>query len=284
MTGSDHVRYDLTEDGVAVITLNRPDQMNVLNQSMSRELISLLDRADGDPKVRVVVLTGAGRAFCAGADLTSGAAAFEPVAAGNSDALRDWGGVLVLRIFDMLKPTVAAINGAAVGIGATLTLPCDIRVASSGSRFGFVFTRRGIVLDGCASWFLPRVVGISSALRWCLSGEIVSAEIALDAGLVASLHEPSDVLVAAIGIAREMSANTSPVSVALCRKLLWQGLTECHPMGAHRLESALIGFASASNDAREGVESFLEKREANFSSRVPGDLPENWPFMPGPEF
>lgn len=284
MSDSGSVRYEFAADGIVVITFNRPGELNTMTRSMSVEVINLLDRADRDPEVRAVVITGAGRAFCAGADLSDGATVFSPAAANNSGGDRDWGGTLALRIFDMLKPTIAAINGAAVGIGATLTLPCDVRVASNNSKFGFVFTRRGIVPDGCASWFLPRIVGISWALRWSLSGALISAEQARDAGLVSSLHESSDVLSAALEIAREFTVVTSPVSVSLTRRLLWHAMTENHPMEAHRLESELIGFTSSSRDAREGVQSFLEKRSAKFLSSVPSDLPANWPFWQEPKF
>jgi enoyl-CoA hydratase/carnithine racemase len=284
MSERESVRYEVTEEGFAIITFNRPDQMNAMSRSMATELIAILDEADNDADVRVIVFTGEGRAFCAGADLNSGAAAFAPISDAISGVERDWGGVLVLRIFETLKPTIAAINGPAVGIGATLTLPCDIRIGSTTSRFGFVFSRRGIVLDGCASWFLPRVVGISLALRWCLSGDFVGADQALAAGLISSIHEPSDVLPAALDFARELSSGTSPVAVALCRQLLWHGLTENHPMEAHRMESTLIAFTSSSFDAREGVESFLEKRSPRFASRVPEDLPSYWPLWREPNF
>jgi enoyl-CoA hydratase/carnithine racemase len=254
-----------------------------MSREMCFELIKLLDCVDSDPDVRVVVLTGAGRAFCAGADLSAGASAFAP--AGEDESLkRDWGGVLVLRIFEMLKPTIAAINGAAVGLGATLTLPCDIRIASTNAKIGFVFTRRGIVPDGCATWFLPRVVGISRALQWCLSGALVSAEQALASGLVSSLHDPADVLPAAVQIAQEITLHTSSLSVSLTRKLLWHGLVESDPIEAHRLESILMSYTSSNADASEGVESFLSKRPAEFKTRVPDDLPDSWPLWERPKF
>ena len=210
MTTSKSVEYETTEQGIAIITLNRPNQLNAINQVISLELMDLLDQADNDLDVKAVILTGAGRAFCAGADLSGGPGTFATIGDKETDVRRDWGGILVLRIFEMLKPTIAAINGVAVGIGATMTLPCDVRIASRNSKFGFVFARRGIVLDGCASWFLPRVVGISSALRWCLSGALVSADQAFEAGLVSSLHDESQLLQAAIEIALELTAETSP--------------------------------------------------------------------------
>jgi enoyl-CoA hydratase/carnithine racemase len=282
MSTDDSVRYDVTDDGIAIITLNRPDQLNAMSSSMGLSLMACLDRSDQDSDVRAVIFTGEGRAFCAGADLSEGSSIFTPTSDRGVD--RDWGGVVILRIFESMKPTIAAINGAAVGLGATITLPCDIRLGATTSKFGFVFARRGIVVDGCASWFLPRVVGISLALKWCLSGDLITPEEALAAGLISSLHESSDVLPAALDMARSFVGETSPVAVALNRKLLWHGLTESHPIEAHRLESSLMGFMSAGPDAREGVESFLEKRTANFVSRVPQDLPATWPLWEEPEF
>jgi enoyl-CoA hydratase/carnithine racemase len=284
MSNGESLKFDLLEGGVAVITLNRPEQLNAMTREMSLELIKLLDRADDDPKVRVVVLTGEGRAFCAGADLSEGASAFTPTHAEDATLDRDWGGVLVLRIFEMLKPTIAAINGVAAGVGATLTLPCDIRIAATGSKIGFVFTRRGIVPDGCATWFLPRVVGISRALQWCLSGALIPTEQALAAGLFLSLHDPADVLPMALEMAREIALNTSSVSVSLTRQLLWHGLVESDPIDAHRLESIIMTYASSSADAREGVESFLGKRPAEFKTRVPNDLPDSWPLWEKSKF
>jgi enoyl-CoA hydratase/carnithine racemase len=278
------VRYEINSAGVAIITLNRPERLNAMSQEMSVDLTNLLDAADSDPEVRAVILTGEGRAFCAGADLERGAGAFAPTPERDSDFGRDWGGALVLRLFEMLKPTIAAINGSAVGVGATLTLPCDIRIASREAKIGFVFTRRGIVPDGCSSWFLPRIVGISNALRWCLSGGLISSSEALSAGLVVSLHDASEVLPAALEIAEQLRAATSSVSVALTRQLLWHGLVEAHPMEAHRLESILMNATSSNADAREGVESFLAKRPASFVSRVPDDLPSEWPLWEGPKF
>ena len=283
MADIEELRYEVTGEGAALITFNRPDQLNAMTRRMSIETAALLDRADDDPKVRAVIFTGAGRAFCAGADLSSGPSAFSP-SPDRGDIQRDWGGVLVLRIFRMLKPTIVAINGPAVGVGATLTLPCDVRIASTQSKFGFVFARRGIIPDACASWFLPRVVGISSALRWCLGGEMVTADQALAAGLISSLHAPPDLLPAAFAVAREFSENTSAVSVALTRSLLWHGLTEPHPMYQHRLESELISFTGSSREAYEGVSSFLQKRPPQFPGSVPGNLPPDWPLWDDPTF
>ena len=286
MANFNSITYEGGTDGVAIITLNRPIQLNSLSPAMGDELIRALDQADEDSNVRVVILTGAGSAFSVGADLTIGSDVFTPVNASENGSMnkRDWGGILVLRLFNMLKPTIAAVNGASVGVGATLTLPCDIRIASTRAKFGFVFTRRGIVTDGCASWFLPRVVGIATSLRWCLGGELVTADQALEAGLISEIHEPENLLAAAHEIAMKMTSQTSPVAVSLTRRLLWQGLVENHPMGSHRLESMLIGFTLAGCDAHEGVESFLEKRPARFTSRVPDDLPAGWPLWQEPTF
>jgi enoyl-CoA hydratase/carnithine racemase len=280
------INYEQDTAGIAQITLNRPNQLNALNQAMSEELHSALDLVDTDPSVRILILTGTGRAFCAGADLASGPEAFSPRSYDDSapTAKRDWGGVLALRLFSLNKPIIAAINGASVGVGATMTLPCDIRIASTGAKFGFVFARRGIVTDACSSWFLPRIVGISTALRWCLSGDLVSVEDAHAAGLIDRVYEPGDLLDAARTMALEITSSTSAVSVTLIRHLLWQGLVASHPMQAHQLESDLIAFTSASDDAREGVTSFMEKRPALFSGSVPRDLPTPWPPWVEPEF
>lgn len=286
MTTYEFIAYEKDDDGIATITLNRPDRLNAINSEIGQELIKVLDEIDADPDVRVAILTGAGRAFCAGADLKIGAEAFapKPDSSGSTDVLRDWGGVLVLRIFRLTKPIIAAINGASVGVGATMTLPCDIRLASKTAKFGFVFARRGIITDGCASWFLPRIVGISTALKWCMTGALLSADEALAAGLVDSIHEPEELLGAAREIALGFSANTSAVSVSLIRQLLWRGLVEDHPITSHRYETILIGATSAGADAREGVGSFVESRPAVFPGRVPSDYPEDWPLWAEPNY
>jgi enoyl-CoA hydratase/carnithine racemase len=257
-----------------------------MSASMGAELIGALDLVDADPEVRAVVITGAGRAFCAGADLSRGPDTFAPVAEQSppASAARDWGGVLVLRLFAMNTPTIAAVNGPAVGVGATLTLPCDVRLGSSAARFGFVFARRGIVTDGCASWFLPRVVGISNALEWCLTGRLVPADEALSAGLVSRLHEPDALLAAALELASNIASASAPLAASVTRRLLWRGLVEDHPMGSHRYESELIDVTRRTADAREGVASFLEKRAPSFTSRVPNDLPDPWPPWDDPPF
>ena len=277
------LRYEV-EDHVATLTLARPERLNALNRAMVEELLEAFDRADGDPDIRAVIVTGEGRAFCAGFDL-DGAAAFD-VGAGtvNWQALppdhpiRDLGGRLALRIFDSAKPVIGAINGAAVGIGATMLLPMDYRLAAAGARVGFVFGRRGIVPEAASGWFLPRVVGISRALDWCLSGKLVPAEEALAAGLLHSVHDAADLLPAARTIAREIVANIAPVSATLIRHLMWRGLTLDHPMEAHRIDSRLMAERGAHADSREGVSAFLEKRPAQFQGTVPGDLPATYPW------
>lgn len=273
-----------TRSGIATITLDRPDRLNAMNRAMSQELIASIDRLDEDPEVRAVILTGNGRAFCAGADLSAGAGAFDPARDRGENTRRDWGGVLVLRLFEMNKPLIAAVNGAAVGVGATMTLPCDVRIASTSARFGFVFARRGIVTDGCASWFLPRLVGPSVALRWCLTGTVFGADEAVREGLVQSVHEPGVLLDAAHELASEMATATSAVSVALIRRLLWHGLVASHPIEAHVAETRVLAHVAGSADAREGVASFLEKRAPVFPGTVPGSMPDPWPVWEEPDF
>lgn len=285
------IRYELA-DAVATITLTRPEHLNAFTKGMQVELCSALDEIDADPEVRAVVVTGEGRGFCAGADLSGGDAAFDHAAGAAAGLLdlepdgrhRDEGGIVSLRLFNLTKPAIAAINGPAVGVGATMTLPMDIRLASTEARFGFVFARRGIVPEACSSWFLPRVVGISRAMEWCATGRVFDAEEALAGGLVRSLHGAGDLLPAAHQLAREIAEQTSEVSVALTRAMLWRMLGEPHPMAAHRLDSALVDALGAGPEAREGVASFLEKRPPAFPGRVPGDLPEQWPWWEEPAF
>jgi enoyl-CoA hydratase/carnithine racemase len=254
-------------DHVATITLNRPDRLNAWTARMGHELIDAFDRADGDDDVRAVIVTGAGRGFCAGADLAEGRETFQ-VGQTDLEVHRDGGGVLALRVFACRKPVIAAINGSAVGIGATMTLPMDIRIASDAARMGFVFVRRGIVPDAASSWFLPRIVGISRALEWTTSGRLFTAGEALEAGLVRSVHPAQEVLLAAQAIAREVVDHAAPVSVALTRQMLWQMLGAGHPMQAHRAESRALYARGRSADAAEGVAAFLEKRPAAFPDRV----------------
>ena len=272
------ILYSVNEH-VATLTLNRPEKLNAFTVTMMREMIDAFGRVDADDDVRAVIVTGAGRGFCAGADLSGGGETF---AHGGSDqteerVIRDGGGMVSLRIFKCVKPVIAAINGPAVGVGVTMTLPMDIRLASTSAKIGFVFARRGIVPEACSSWFLPRIVGISQALQWCYSGRVFTAEEALAGGLVRSIHEPDDLLPAARAIAAEIADNTSPVSVALTRKMMWSMLTADHPMQAHRVDSRAINERGRSADAREGVESFLEKRPAKFADKVSEGLPDVFP-------
>jgi enoyl-CoA hydratase/carnithine racemase len=272
-------------DGVFTVTLNRPDRLNAWTNTMCRELIAAFDQADADDEVRVIIVTGAGRGFCAGADLEAGGETFDlrgRVSPGSVP--RDNGGEFTLRVFESTKPVIAAINGPAVGIGATMTLPMDIRLAAEGARIGFVFVRRGITPEACSSWFLPRIVGISRAMEWVATGRVFPAQEALDAGLVRSVHPPGELLDAAHAIAREIADNAAPVSVALARQMLWTMLGASHPMLAHRADSRALFFRGQSADAAEGVTSFLEKRPARFSDRISDGLPDILPGWTAPEF
>ena len=274
-------------DGIATVTLNRPDKLNAFTGRMMNEMIDILDRTDADDDVRAVIITGAGRGFCAGADLSSGGDTFSR---GGSDVMsrqgvpRDGGGLLTLRIFESLKPVIGAVNGPAVGVGVTMTLPMDIRLASDAARFGFVFARRGIVPEACSSYFLPRIVGIQRATEWVFTGRVFGAQEALDAGLVRSVHAPDDLLPAARELAREIADNTAPVSVALSRRMLWRMLGASHPMDAHRVDSRGIMERGRSADSREGVVSFLEKRPARYPDKVSDGLPDVFPGWHDPEF
>ena len=280
------------EAGVATVTLNRPEKLNAFNTQMMQDMIAAFDVTDADDAVRCVIVTGAGRAFCAGADLSAGAQTFdyeqrggEAMAARTENgAQRDGGGLLTLRIFDSLKPVIAAVNGAAVGIGATMQLAMDIRLASTEARYGFVFARRGLNPEAASSWFLPRLVGVQQALEWCYTGRIFPAQEALDGRLVRSLHAPDDLLPAARALAREIADNTAPVSIAITRQLIWRMAGATHPMDAHRADSRGIQARGRSGDAREGVTSFLEKRPARYPDRVSTDLPDIWPHWDAPTF
>ncbi|BDY17121.1 enoyl-CoA hydratase (plasmid) [Sulfitobacter pontiacus] len=279
------VRTDLT-GGVMTLTLDRPEKLNAFTIEMMQELIDAFDVADADDAVRAVVVTGAGRAFCAGADISGGTKGFVDVEKRKvgDGTVRDGGGLLTLRIFDSLKPVIAAVNGAAVGVGATMQLPMDMRLASEDAKFGFVFGRRGIVPEACSSWFLPRVVGISKAMEWSTTGRIFDAQEALSAGLVRSVHKPADLLGAAQELAEEIGANNAPVSVALTRQMMWRMLGADHPMQAHRVDSLAIELRSASADAAEGVRSFTEKRPAVFPDKVSTDLPDIFPDWSAPKW
>jgi enoyl-CoA hydratase/carnithine racemase len=278
------IRYEVS-DHVLQITLQRPDRLNAFTPTMGRELIEAFDRADADDDVRAIVVTGSGRGFCAGADLASGGATFDwRERRSGDDFPRDGGGQVALRIFEATKPVIAAINGPAVGVGITMTLPMDIRVAAAGAKIGFVFARRGIVPEACSSWFLPRLVGISQAMEWVATGRVFSAEEARDGGLVRSVHAADELLEVAHGLAREIADNAAPVSVALSRRLLWMMLGASHPMEAHRADSRAMFYRGQSADAREGVTAFLEKRPAQFPDRVGDGLPDIFPGRDAPAF
>ncbi|MDX2274709.1 MAG: crotonase/enoyl-CoA hydratase family protein [Hyphomonadaceae bacterium] len=282
------IRLDIA-DGVATITLNRPEKLNAFTFQMSQELVAAFDQTDANDDVRVVIVTGAGRGFCAGAELSGGDtfnADANPVRAAALKVVgeRDYGGLVSLRIFESLKPVIGAINGAAVGVGVTMTLPMDVRLASTEAKFGFVFARRGIVPEAASSWFLPRVVGISTAMEWVATGRVFKADEAKERGLVRSLHAPEDLLPAAHALAREIADNTSAVSVAASRRMLWEMMCADHPMAAHKLDTRVMIERGRSADAAEGVSSFLEKRAAKFPMRVSNGLPSvprnTRPFQP----
>ncbi len=261
------------EDGVATITLDRPEAMNTLTRASAVALSKVFDATDADDAVRAVIVTGAGRrAFCAGADLSGGG--FGQGVDDGSDPARDWGGILTTRMFDSVKPIIGAVNGVAVGVGATMLLPMDARLASTDARFGFVFTRRGIVPESASTWFLPRLVGMSRALDWCYSGRVFGAEEAARGGLVGSLHAPDELMPAAQALARSWIDGTAPVSVALTRRMMWRMMTADHPMKAHLMESAMIPTRGRSADAKEGVAAFIEKRAPAFPDRVSDGLPD----------
>jgi len=277
--------YDV-QDRILTITLNRPERLNAFNREMLSELLDAFDRADADDEVRAIIVTGAGRGFCAGADLESGGDTFNADDRGDRDSglHPDGGGLVSLRIYELKKPIIAAINGPAVGVGVTMTLPMDIRIASDNARFGLVFSRRGIVPEACSSYFLPRVVGISQALEWCYSGRVFPADEALAGGLVRSLHPPDDLLNAARSIARDIADNTSAVSVTLVRQMMWKMLGADHPMEAHKIDSRGVYYTGRSADSKEGVESFLEKRPAEFPGKVSADLPPYYPWWEEQKF
>jgi enoyl-CoA hydratase/carnithine racemase len=268
-------------DGILTLTLDRPDKLNAFTPRMMRELIDAFDRADADDAVRAVIVTGAGRAFCAGADLSAGSGTFDhSTSAETLKQHRDGGGLVVLRIYDLKKPVIAAINGPAVGVGITMTLPMDVRIAASTARMGFVFARRGIVPEACSSWFLPRVVGISRAAEWVYTGRVFPADEALAAGLVSRVVAPETLLDTARALARDIADNTSAMSVALSRQLLWRGLGVDHPMEAHKVDSQCIYWMGRSVDAHEGVSAFLEKRPPRFAMRPSTDMPDFYPWWP----
>lgn len=285
------------DGGIATITLDRPDRMNAFTDQMMADLIAAFDVTDAADDVRAVIVTGSGRAFCAGADLAGGDATFDYAQRSDGDSpvrpdgsvdfghhrVRDTGGRVALRIFASLKPVIGAINGAAVGIGATMLLPMDFRLASESARFGFVFARRGIVPEAASSWFLPRLVGIGQALEWCFSGRVFGADEALKGGLIRSVHAADDLLPAARALAIALTAESAPVSVALTRRMMWGMLGAPHPMDAHRIDSRGVWVRGGSDDAKEGVTSFLDKRPATFTDRVSDAWPavSDWFDAPG---
>ena len=276
-------------DGVLTLTLNRPDKLNAFTVTMMHELLEVYDRVDRDDAVRVVIVTGAGRGFCAGADLSGGGRTFDVGAHGGAGERarrtpRDGGGLVSLRIFECKKPVIAAINGPAVGVGITHTLPMDIRLASEQAKFGFVFARRGIAPEAASSWFLPRVVGISKAMEWVATGRVFGPAEALAAGLVSEVLAPDALLPRARELALEIARNTSAVSVALSRQMMWKMLCAAHPMEAHRVDSKAIEYMGASADAREGVESFLAKRPPKFAMSVANDMPDFFPWWEDPSY
>ena len=283
---------DYAVDGpVATITLNRPEKLNAFTGQMMTDMIAAFDLSDADDDVRAVIVTGAGRGFCAGADLSAGGDTFDRStrAAADSgakvgDVVRDGGGRLTLRIFDSLKPVICACNGPAVGVGVTMQLAMDIRLASTDARYGFVFARRGLNPEAASSWFLPHLVGVQTALEWCFTGRVFPAAEAREKGLVRSLHAPGELLPAARALAREIADNTAPVSVAITRQLIWRMAGAAHPMEAHMADSRGIQLRGAMRDVREGVSSFLEKRPPKFPDRVSKEVPDIWPQWKAPEF
>lgn len=280
------ILYDV-EDGILTVTLNRPDKLNAFTSLMLEEIIDAVDRADADDAVRAVIFTGAGRGFCAGADLSRGAGTFdmkEREGAGPIEDWRDGGGLVSLRLFESKKPLIAAVNGPAAGVGVTMQLPMDIRIASTEARFGLVFTRRGVVMEACSSWFLPRIVGISQAMEWVMSGRVFPADEALKGGLVSQVVPPDDLLPTARAVAREIADNTSAVSVALCRHMMWKMLGADHPMEAHKIDSRGIRSMGQLPDAYEGVQSFLEKRPGNYTMKPSTDMPAFYPWWDEREF
>jgi enoyl-CoA hydratase/carnithine racemase len=277
------ILYDV-KDRILTITLNRPEKLNAFTGTMMTEMIDALDRANKDDDIRAIVVTGAGRGFCAGADLSSGAGTFDRQAGGgkpldlSDERIRDGGGLLTLKIYESLKPVIGAINGPAVGIGVTMQCAMDIRIASEQARFGFVFSRRGIVPEAASSWFLPKIVGIAQALEWTFTGRVFDAAEAKRGGLVKEVVAHDKLLETAYALAGEIRDNTAPISVALIRQMMWQLSSADHPMEAHKIDSRGIYVRGASPDVREGVASFLEKRKAEFPQKVSKDMPSYYPW------
>ena len=296
MSDYQQIKTDIDDNGLMVITLNRPDAMNAFTARMMHEVVDALDYADSHDEVRAVIFTGQGeRAFCAGADLSEGDKTFnyeqrqdeggkasvrleDGSVNWSNERVRDSGGMLTLRIYECIKPVIGAINGAGVGIGVTMQLPMDIRIASENARFGFVFARRGIVPEACSSWFLPRIVGISQALQWCYSGDVFDAKEALRGGLVSEIVPQADLLARAKEVALQMTAQSAPVSIAMTRQMMWRMLGADHPMEAHKVDSKAIYGRGQQSDAKEGVMSFLEKRPAEFKDSPKEDMPGFYPW------
>ncbi len=281
MTSSyEQIRYEV-EDRVLTLTLNRPEKLNAYTPIMQRELIDALKRADEDDNIRVIIFTGEGRGFCAGADLSSGGSTFDfdkrDPKLRNAQS-RDGGGMLSLAIFEVRKPVIGAINGPAVGVGATMTLPMDIRMIADNAKMGFVFSRRGIAPEACSTYFLPRIVGISQAAEWVYTGRVFPAQEAYDKGLASRILPADQLLPAARELALEIAENTSAISVALSRQMLWRMLGVDHPMEAHKIESRAINALGKAPDAFEGVSSFLEKRPAKFLQKPSTDMPDFYPW------
>jgi enoyl-CoA hydratase/carnithine racemase len=271
------------EDKIATVTLNRPDRLNAMNKTMNSEIREVLDRVNEDDDVRALIVTGAGRAFCAGADMAAGKGSSFAIGT-DMETHRDGGGIVTLKLYQLKKPVIAAINGPAVGFGMTMTLAMDIRLASEDAKMGLVFVRRGIVPEACSTWFLPRIVGISKALEWGMSGRVFSAREALEGGLVSRVLPHDQLLHAARELAHEMADNCSPVAVALTRQLMWSLLGEDHPIAAHRLDSKSVFYMSRNADSQEGVESFLEKRPPKFTMKPSKDMPDFYPWLEEPPF
>jgi enoyl-CoA hydratase/carnithine racemase len=273
-----------TDSGILTIRFDRPAQRNTIGPPMIRRICAILDEADADDSVRAVVFTGSGDSFCAGADLSGGSLVKAEDKNMVRETRRDFGGILTLRLFASTKPVIGAINGVAAGLGATMLLPMDVRIASETARFGFVFSRRGIVPEACSTWFLPRIVGISRAMQWTMSGRVLPAREALDGGLITSIHPPEALLDEAYRIAADLTAHSSPLSVSATRRQMWNGLTQSHPMDAHRVETDLIRSLARQPDSKEGIRAFLERRPAQFSSRPSHDLAEFAEFWAEPDF
>ena len=277
------IKYEVAER-ILTITLNRPDKLNAYTEFMRDEIINALDHADDDDNIRAIIVTGEGRAFCAGMDLGNKGATFDSSSAVGDDEFRDGGGQLALRIFKCKKPIIAAINGPAVGVGCTMTLPMDIRIASTNAKMGIVFVRRGVLVDACSSWFLSKVLGIGRALEWALTGRVFSAQEAYEGGLLNHLVAPEELIPTARAIAKDIAENTAPVSVAITRQLIWTMAGTEHPMQAHRLETKGFHWAGQQPDVKEGVMAFLEKRKPNYSMSVKDGMPPFYPWMKEPPF